>query len=347
MLSAALLFGCGGNSQRKSYDTVGESGLTTRTENLQANLFTYQDKGVMIGQVCGTVTAVGEKGDSVQGDIYKMVDDKPACIGFELRGVESGETANIRSVAFSDIRKSVLAHFKKQGLVALSWAMPDYGNDENKLAGYTDRVASFVSSLQDDYGIKVPVALVLCPLGQGEWYDRLSAEDYKDMYKRAVELLRGDTLTNAIFAYSNGAGPTSVEEFMLRCPDDCVDVVQLDFTSDKPMVDYGSSLMQKASSLSQYCNEHMKAFGVCGGVKGLNGDEEGFLSKAILPVLQSVRMSYFMFGPNFGDPDEHNYFLPFAGHDGVNDFANIYNDKHTVFLRGLNGLLVDHSSQRN
>lgn len=345
VMSAILLVACGGKKENKSYDSIGASGLTTRTENLQTNLFTYQDKGVMIGQAYGTTTAIGEVGDTIQGDIYKMADDKPAAIGFELRGVETDRPADIRGVEFTTIKRSIMAHFRKQGLVVLSWTAPNY-NDEDKLGQYLSRLSNFVSSLMDDYGIKAPVVLALYPLGHSQWYDRLSADEYKQLYEKTVDMLRQDTLTNAVFAYSNNATAASADEFMSRCPIDEVDLVQLEMLSDNAK-DYGSLLAEKAKSLSDYCNSHMKAFGVYGGVRGLDGNKENFLTDNILPVLQSVKMSYFMFGQNMGSPTDGNYYLPFAGSKNVNDFMNIYNDKHTIFLRGLNGLLLDHSKKQN
>lgn len=345
-MSAFLLAACGGKDKKTSYDALGKSGLTTRTENLQANLFAYQDKGVMIGQAYGTVSAIGEVGDSVQGDIYKITDDKPAVIGFELRGLESGRPTDIRGVAFSTIKHSVMSQFRKQGLVVLSWTVPNYGEDEDQLAQYASCVAAFISSLQDGYGIKAPVVLALYPLGHSQWYDRLSADDYKRLYERTADLLRQDTLTNAIFAYSNNATAATVEEFMDRCPIDIVDLVQLDILSDNAE-NYGISLANKAKAASAYCSERMKAFGIYGGVRGLDDNKENFLTDNILPVLQSVKMSYFMFGQNMGSPTDGNYYLPFAGSGNVDDFMNIYNDKHTIFLRGLNGLLLDHSKKQN
>ena len=55
---------------KSSYDEIGSSGLTTRTENLIANMHTIAEKGVLIGQMYGTLEGVGWKNDTTKyGDI--------------------------------------------------------------------------------------------------------------------------------------------------------------------------------------------------------------------------------------------------------------------------------------
>jgi len=336
---AVLIAACGEKQKRQSYDTIGASGLTTRTENLRDNLFAYQQKGIMIGQAYGTCSAVGEMSDSLGGDILKTTSDLPSCVGFSLDGIERGDGLNADSVPFATIRSSILAFFKRQGLVLLSWTMPDCRNDEVKNAENLSKIAHFIGSLHDAYGIKVPVVVALCPLGHGQWYDSLSASEYKNLYSQTVNKLRSDTLTNALFAFSNGGEFGSAREFMERCPDNDIALVQLEMLSDDSL-SYGERLKEKAQMLSDACNERMTAFGIYGGVRGMGGAT--FLSDNILPTIQSVQMSYFMFGMNSGEPSGGNYYLPFAGHEGVADFMKLYNDKRTVFARGLNGLLVSH-----
>lgn len=343
-LAAIVMASCGSKNKRTSYDTIGESGLTTRTENLKANLFAYEESGVMIGQMDGTCSAVGETGDSIMGDIYKIADDQPAAIGCELRGVESDSTIDVFGVPFSAVKSSILRHFKKQGLVVMQWTAPDYKANEQTLKSYTHRVAQFISSLQDGYGIKVPVILTLYPRGNGEWYDSLSPQEYKKMYTHTAELLRADTLTNALFAYSGGAEFSTADEFMSYCPDADIALVQLSMLRDDA-TDYGQQLMQKAQAIADCCLDRMMPFGVYGGVKGCNGGSQTFITDNILPVIESVRMSYFMFGPNTGQPSEGNYYVPYAGIDSVADFTKVYNSKRAVFLRGLNGLLVNHNEK--
>lgn len=343
-LSALLIASCGSKNKRTSYDTIGESGLTTRTENLRANLFSYEERGVMIGQMDGTCSAVGETGDSIMGDIYKIVDDMPAALGFELRGIESNAKNDVFGVPFTAVKSSILRHFKKQGLVVLQWTAPNYQGKEPTLTAYAKSVARFVSSLKDDYGIKVPVLLALYPRGNGEWYDALSPDEYKKMYARTLNIMRADTLTNALFAYSNGGDFATADEFFSYCPESDIALVQLSMLRDDA-ANYGTELKDKAQIVADYCLDHMMPFAVYGGVRACNGGNPTFITDNILPVIEGVRMSYFMFGANSGQPGDGNYYIPYAGIDSVADFANVYNSKRAVFLRGLNGLLIDHSAQ--
>ena len=48
---------CG--NKKNSYDEIASSGRTTRTESLKSNLTTFTNKGVMIGQMYGTLEGIG------------------------------------------------------------------------------------------------------------------------------------------------------------------------------------------------------------------------------------------------------------------------------------------------
>lgn len=342
LIAASLLTACGGKQKSASYDTMGESGLTTRTENLCANLLPYQQKGVLVGQAYGTTSAVGELSDTTRGDINKITGDLPACIGFRLDGIESDAEADPFGVPFGMIRGSIQTYFRRQGLVVLSWAAPKAAADKADLREPAAKVARFIGSLQDKVGIKVPVVLIVNPYGEGLWYDSLSPDDYKKLFVATTEELLADTLQNAVFAYSGTDDFGDVAEFMARVPEKGVSMVQLNILSDTAE-GYGEALLAKAGGLSDACNERMLPLGVLGGVRGECPDD--FFSSQILPTLQAVSLSYFMFGMNQGQPQDGNYYLPFAGHEGVADFMKIYNDNRTVFLRGLNGLLIDHSKR--
>ena len=76
--------------ERKSYDEMGSNGLTTRTENLQTNLRTFMNKGVMIGQIYDSLKGIGWKDKSHHSNMFSICDDYAAVGGYELMGVEKG-----------------------------------------------------------------------------------------------------------------------------------------------------------------------------------------------------------------------------------------------------------------
>lgn len=336
---------------KKSYDEIGESGLTTRTENLQANLLAYENQGVLIGQLYGTTEGIGWQGDSARSDFKEVCDDMPACIGFELGGVESNKKMNADSVDFNLIRRSILDFFHRQGLVVMTWTAPNPGSgaleDGSKanttLRSWVKNVARYLSSLQNGYGIKVPVVLALYPAGANRWYDHMSAADYKKLYTQTVVWLKEDTVTNALFAFSNSELVQKPEEFVTRCPEENIDVVQLAYITNN-YEGYTDNLQRMCGMLSAWCSQQMKAFGIVTGVKGL-GNDDNFWSTNILPVVQNCRASYLMLGRNHGDFEQGNFYGVYPGNGSAPDFVKLCNTPRALFMSKVNGLLLNHKEK--
>lgn len=338
---------------QSAYDPLGSDGLTARTENLRTNLLAYEDRGVIMGQMYGTTEGIGWQGDSARSDIHEVSEDWPACIGFELAGIERGSRCNADGIAFSLIHRDAVAQLRRQGLVVMTWAAPDPGADPlnsdaeggKHLAAWTLRLADYLSALKNDYGIKVPVVLALYPLGTGRWYDRLPADDYRALYTKTIGALRDAGLTNAIFAYANSATTATAEEFMARCPEEGIDVVQYDCL-DTDSVAYGRRLSAMTRMLSPYCASVMKTFGVRTGLEGLGGDP-AFWTRHIVPVVESCRLSYILLGRNHGEARDGHFSAPFPGNNSVTDFMTLYNHPRTFFMSKLNGLLIDHNKEHS
>lgn len=341
-LVAGLLLSCG---PKKSYDQIGSTGLTTRTENLQANLLSFEERGAMVGQMYATAEGIGWQGDSCHSDLHEVTGDYPAVVGYELAGIESGKARNVDGIDTTLIRRTAIDFMQRQGLAIMLWTVPNPGSNplergsaaNERLKAWTLHIASFVASLQDDYGIKLPVLMYIYPLGTGQWYDCLSADDYRKLYTQTVGWMRDDgETTNAVFGYSNTAVSGSAEQFMEHCPKDGIDCVQLMYLTDDS-VSYAKSLLRMARQLSSYCSSSMKPFGIYTGLKAMGHDEE-FWSKAILPVVEQCRLSYVMLGRNHGDFQQGNYYGPYPGNATTGDFMKLYNSSRTVMARKLNGL---------
>lgn len=89
ILSILAITSC--SKSKKTYEELGSSGLTTRTENLRRNLMAYEDRGVMLGQMYATAEGIGWQGDSCRSDLNEVTGDNPAVVGYELAGIESGQ----------------------------------------------------------------------------------------------------------------------------------------------------------------------------------------------------------------------------------------------------------------
>lgn len=343
ILSILAITSC--SKSKKTYEELGSSGLTTRTENLRRNLMAYEDRGVMLGQMYATAEGIGWQGDSCRSDLNEVTGDNPAVVGYELAGIENGAKKNEDGIDTALIRRTAIGFMRRQGLAIMLWTAPNPGENalENgspankKLKAWTLKVASFLGSLHDGYGIKLPTLVYLYPAGMGKWYDKLSVEDFNRLYAQTVEWLRDDgETTNTLFGFSNASTEGSAEQFMARCPKDNIDCVQLMLlTSDKDS--YASDLLRMSRQLSVYCSSNAKPFGLYTGLRGLGANAE-FWTKSLQPIVERCRLSYLMLGRNHGDFQKGDFCGPYPGNATVSDFMKLYNNPRTIMTKKLNGL---------
>ncbi len=355
-LSLGLLFLLLGiSSCRKAkptgYDTLASSGLTERTENLRQNLYPYEERGIMIGQQYATIEGIGWMGDSARADLFEVSDDWPAVVGGELRGIEQGVEVNADSIPFALLRDGLVAYLQKQGLVTLTWTTPNPGanpTDENSEGGkqlrqWTKRVADYLASLQNGYGIKVPVVLTLYPRyagGQKQWYDDLSADDYKKLYAETAQWLRDDTLTNAVLAYQSCEAFTTAEAYWQYCPEELADVLQYGaYATTAQYEGFGQRLQKATQAISTLATEKMKPFGLTVAAQAL-GSDSTFFTRNLEPIVGQCRMSYILLGRNHGEPKDMRFGGPFPGNAATNDFMKLYNHERTLMMSKVNGLLL-------
>lgn len=351
ILLCLLITACGGKNKTTSYEAFGESGLTTRTENLKRNLLLFEEKGVIIGQMYGTTEGIGWIGDSARSDFQSVAGVLPACVGYELCGVERGLLQNSDSIPFQQMRIDIIDFFRHQGLVVLRWTAPNPGNkvlvegsDANKKwREWVTKLTAYINSLQNGYGIHVPVLLAICPLVSGSWYENLPIADYKQLQQLTISLI-DDATNNVIYAFSNSMVENDMEIFTAKMPD-AVDVVEFYYLADADANTYKENLSRVVHSLSAWCSSNMKAAGVITGLKGLTGASD-FWSNTIQPVVDQCRLSYLMFGRNHGDFKEGNFYAPYPGHYSVPDFIKLRNDRRAIFMNRLNGLLVNQNNRK-
>ncbi len=332
--------------KKKSYDDIAMSGLTTRTENMKANIKAFASKGTLIGQVYGTLSGIGWNGwetDSIQSDIKAVCDFLPAVNGYELAGIETGKQQNIDGIPVKAIHSDVLKTFRKGGLIMMNWTMPSYQDNEEVLEDYVKQVAKFLSDLQDGYGIKAPVVLNLLPIDGKSWYCKLSNDAYKNLYKEIQSLLNDADVNNVVYGYSETYFPD--KELMERYPDHNVDVINITYLQPRTSMSlplYAQSMKRIISKALPFAQDHNNAFGLTTGVESI-GDSSIF-SATLLPELKQHRIAYLMFGRNQGEPLDEHYFTPYPGVSNakVHGFMELVNDKISVFLEKLNGLYLAH-----
>lgn len=332
LIALSLLFvSCG--DKKKASDDLADTGRTKRTEALLSNLDSIAGVGFLVGQQDATLYGVGWEGDSARSDIKTISSESPAVVGFELGGIEKGDSVNIHGTSFDVIRKAILAQYDCGGVCLLSWHVAKMPSEEQIL-----RVCDFLNTLEEPYGVRVPVILRPC------------VEDLNtDFMKRLKNCIKEKDVVNALLAYTE-------TERSINTINDAITAEQAkEFYS---MFDiFGFSLLDPSESadgndhfyykdaLEPFFNkmaflseEYHKPFGIfVTGSKGIPSNK--WFTEVLLPVIEKRKFSFLLFERNDNKLPGH-FFVPFPGHPATSDFAQFVNHPKTLFLREANGLYL-------
>lgn len=382
IIAAALVIAsCGGN-QHKADDPLADSGRTQRTENMLANLKALGDSTVyMFGQHDATVYGIGWEADYTndstiheRSDVKSICNDFPALLSFDLGHLELGDERNLDGVPFERIRKEIIAHYDKGGMITLSWHLNNplsggsswvadslksietktvssviEGGEKHELfLSWLDKVADFLNSLETPYGVKVPVLFRPWHEHTGSWFwwgqAHCTADQYKALWKMTTERLKEKGVTNALYAYSPGTESDGDEsKYLERYPgDDIIDLLGLDCYCFAPEADttqiagYAAKLEKNLEMVCRIAKNHQKVAALTEtGYECIKTDN--WWTHTLAPVLAKHPISYVLVWRNAHNRPNH-YFAPYPGQQSTSDFIRFYNDKRTLFLSDLNGL---------
>ena len=384
MAAAALLaVGCG-NSEKKADDPLADSGRTQRTENLLANLKALGDSSVyLFGHHDDTVYGIGWEADyendstvHQRSDVKSVCNDFPALLSFDLGRIELGNERNLDGVPFDRLRKEIIAHYDKGGMITLSWhadnplsggtswvadslkeveaktvtSILEGGEKHELFLSWLDKVADFLNSLETPYGVKVPVLFRPWHEHTGSWFwwgqEHCTADQYKALWKLTCERLKDKGVVNVLYAYSPGTEADGDEtKYMERYPgDDIIDLLGLDCYCFAPEADttqiahYAATLDKNLGMVCRIAKQHGKAAAATEtGYECLKAQD--WWTKTLAPVLERHPLSYVLVWRNAHNRPNH-YFAPYPGQQTVSDFIQFYNQKPTLFLKDVNGLYL-------
>ncbi len=329
---------CG--NKKNSYDELASSGRTTRTENLKSNLIKFNSKGVMIGQMYGTLEGIGWKNENSKSDFFNICHDNPAVNGYELSGIESNKKTNIDGLQFSWIAKNAIRAFKQGSMIVMNWTAPNYNGNKSILKAYVKSLSNFINNLQDGYGIKVPIVLYLYPVDGKSWYCNLSIDKYKKLYEDTKDMLNDNKVTNVILGYSE---TYKNNNFLERYPEDAeiINITYLQTKDNINITEYKNTLASFLPKAISFAQEHNNTLGLTTGIESI--PDSSYFSNILMPIVESHRLAYVMFGANHGDYKSGHFYTPYPGegNDKIRGFMKLYNNEHTIFLSKLNGLYLE------
>lgn len=360
LLAAGMLAACGGTSKKEQ--TMNEETGTTRTqqtERLLANLKDASSRGIMFGHHDDTVYGIGWEGDEGRSDVKSVCGDYPAVISFDLGELELGGDANLDKVPFDKMKQEIANQYQRGGLVSLSWHVrnPKTGGDawdvsdttvvrsilpggehHRTFAGWLDRLAGFLNSLQTVDGTKIPVLFRPWHEHTGSWFwwgEKLcTPEEYKALWHLTVDSLQAKGVDNALYAYSPGSEPQDTAQYLKRYPgDELIDVIGFD-TYQFERDSYLEGLNRSLAIIDTVGKAHDKVIAVTEtGYEGI--PDNRWWTCTLLPALAKYPLSYVLVWRNAREKVTH-YYAPYPGHASAEDFKAFHDRSETLFAADVN-----------
>lgn len=241
--------------------------------------------------------------------------------------------------------------YRHGALVTMTWQAPE-GSIETIQAG-ARRVAAFIASLRDGYGIHAPVVFYPLPTGLGNWYDKLSTERYKELYHAVMEVMDDEEVPNIVPGYAEAFtdGSTAMTNALVkggklfaRCPDDgddnpiIVNAIYIQPAGKVNTTVYTTTLPRLVQAVAHNAQERNLVPSLTTGIEGI--PTKNLYTGTLLPIIKNNRLSYVLFSSNRDDFKARHYAVPYPGIDNdiIRDFVTFCNDRSTIFINTLNGL---------
>ncbi len=371
MISVAVIAaGCTTKAGRPHLDKgANELMAALRTASSEGKFLYFHQDDLVYGHTWKVEDADNDPLD--RSDVKSVCGQFPAGVGFDLGGIELGDSANLDGVPFDLMRRAAVTHFERGGAVTFSWhprnpltggdswdissdnvvpSVLEGGVNHEKFMGWLAKAADFLGSLKNSKGDRIPVIFRPWHENLGSWFwwggNLCSADEYKALYSLTHRYLAEDRgLKNLVWAYSPNSGLTE-ESFLSRYPGDGnVDIIGVDHydyaSADSTKTDserleeanafYGKVLRSDMELLSGIADDHGKLLAFC---------ETGFESipdphwwtEVLLESLKDTPVSYVLTWRNAWDRPGH-YYAPFDGSADAEDFREFCRSDRTIFLK--------------
>ena len=92
----------------------------TLAQQLFERLDSLRQKGIMFGHQDDPFYGLTWEYQPDSSDVKNVCGDWPAVMGFELGGIEMGDTKNLDSVPFTKMREEIIRHHQRGGIITIS-----------------------------------------------------------------------------------------------------------------------------------------------------------------------------------------------------------------------------------
>jgi mannan endo-1,4-beta-mannosidase len=339
---------------------------TRETRALFQSLFELKNKGVMYGHQDDLMYGYNWWYEKDRSDTKDATGDYPGVAGFELGHLELGSERSLDSVSFSQITEQIKSHYKRGGVVTISWHFNNPltmqikdslsswshgtawdvsskevvssilpGGKNNALFNtWLERLATFFTGLKDEKGIPIP--FIFRPYhehsGSFFWWGTniCTDQEYSSLWRYTVEYLRDKkNIHNILYAY-NTDRVTSLEQYMRGYPgDDIIDMLSLD------MYDRGEKFGQELDAALGFVTKEaiarkkLTALSETGERRGMNK----WWETVLLPVISKYPVGYVLTWRN-----TYNSKFSVSGNriqSFPDDFKYFYNSPRSLFLKDV------------
>lgn len=303
-----------------------------------------QRNHTLFGQQDATVYGIGWSGDENQSDVESVCGRRVGLYGWDIGGVEYGDSLNIDGVPFDRIRREIVAAYGRGGINTVSWHMRNPLNGESSWSpgdrvvgmmlpggalhdGYRqwlDRAAAFIGSLRTADGTPVPVLFRPFHENNGEWFwwgaPYASAEEYKSLWRFTVDyLIREHDLHNLLFVFAPNY-LSSREEYLSYYPgDDYVDIWGTDVYCFDDIAYFREVAARALDILRDLARESDKPYALTEtGQECVR--EPQWWTQVLQPLVTDRNLSYVMVWRNAYNRPDH-YYAPYPGQGSAEDFV--------------------------
>ncbi len=325
-----------------------EQNMETPSKEIIAQLEAVKGKGILFGHQDDLAYGVDWYYPNGESDVKRVSGDFPAIFGWELGGLELGNTHNLDSVPFALMKQLAIEADKMGGINTFSWhafsaidSVSSWDTEtkvvEHILPGgryhkefmvHLEKVAQFFLSLKREDGQQTPFIFRPWHEMDGSWFwwgdKHCTKEEYKKLFRLTIEFLRGKGLTQMVVAYSPDNKYNSVNEYLKYYPgDSLVDILGADNYHDFSIPGGEEKVVSKLHLAIEAAKTKNKLAAFTETGLEFVADSTWYtkkLGKVLSDPLVSKEISYVMVWRN--DPKVHYYF-PYPGHPAAGDAANM------------------------
>ncbi|MCC8072310.1 MAG: glycoside hydrolase family 26 protein [Bacteroidales bacterium] len=356
-LSMALTMSCS-NSNKASQEVATVDSISPAQQLIQRLNTLSERQLTAFGHEDDPVYGHAWVGDEGRSDVLEIVGEYPAVMGWDMGGIEIGDSLNLDGVSFERMRREAIAQDARGGINAYNWhpRNPVNGNDSwttadttivsqmvhnpEVAAAYRQQLltlASYFNSLQRADGSKIGIIFRPWHEHTGNWFfwgtPNCSAADYQALWTEMRRVFDEQGVNNVVWAYS----PDRVADdaaYMERYPgDEYVDILGADiyhYGGEKGIEGYqrdakralsiARAEAQKRGKIAAFTETGLESIPIA-----------NWWTEVLLPVVKEEPVAYVVVWRNAHDKPNH-FYGPWKGHASEDNFRAFYNDSTTVFV---------------